>query len=170
MRGARGLPETPITQRIRLDSRNPLPTRQLHLEHLQPAPGAVQAQRVPQGHPAADGAAPLRLSARPHQSAGAKRIRAQQDQAGSRRRRRAEGDHRAPVLQPVQARLAGAVGRPQPARPQSERLHQRLFGQRARDHGAVRLRAADCAHGRKESALRGGKAVQRGRPVAGAGG
>ena len=40
-----------------------------------------------------------------------------------------------------------AVKRPQSTRSQSERLHQRLFGQRARDHGAVRLWAADCAHG-----------------------
>ncbi len=49
--------------------------------------------------------------------------------------------------------------RPEPPRAQPERVHQRLLAQRARDHGAVRLRPADRAHGREESALRGDQGV-----------
>ena len=87
--------------RIRIEPRNPLPARRLHPEHLQPAPRAVQAQRVPQGHPADDGAAALRLPARPHQGAGARTAREDRDEAGDRRPERAAQGHRASLLRPL---------------------------------------------------------------------
>ena len=57
-----------------------------YLEHLQPAPRTVQAERVPKGHPAPDGAPSLRLLARADQGPGPRRAPENQDQARDGRR------------------------------------------------------------------------------------
>jgi type I restriction enzyme M protein len=94
--------------------------RQLHLEHLQPAPRPLQAQRVPQGHPAADGAARFDCLLAPTKARCWPSTRRSRP---SPRRSSAACSSRSPaaLLQPLEARFAQAPRRPQPARAQSQR-------------------------------------------------
>ena len=116
--------------------------------------GPVQAERISQGHPAADGAAPIRLPAGAHEGEGPGRARQDQEQARDCRSQSAPKDHGAPVLQPVEARLRQAARRSESACAQSERVHQQVFDERPRHRRAVRIRRTDRANGREEPALR----------------
>ena len=59
-------------EELRSDDRpDAFATRQLHLEHLQSSSRTVQAERISQSHPAADGFTAIRLSARADEGRGA---------------------------------------------------------------------------------------------------
>ena len=69
------------------------------------------------------------------------------------------------LLQHLEAGLPAAAGRPEPHRAEPCSLHPRLLVQRARDHGALRLRRADRAYGRKEPVVPGRPEFRRPRPL-----
>ena len=136
------------------------------LGHLQPAARPVQAQRVPQGHPAVDGAETIRLRASGHQAGGDRRQPQARRPAGECPPPAPDGRGGASVLQHLGYGLPSALGRLEPDSAEPRALHQRLLRQCPRDCGPLRAWRADNAHGPERPALRGRQAVRQTGPVA----